>query len=198
MAAHPDKGGDPEQFRQLKDAYAQLSDPTERLIYDEKLERMHGSSGGETAAGVAGAGPAGQAWCRRAGGVTAVVHGQTQGAPPQDPGVPQAAAACPAAAVGVGGRGGSELSGLQQATAAIQQLLAASASAAQLAQAHLRRAEAHRAAGQLHHALFDAEEALLLQPHLPQAAALLAALLQGRAGQPAPAAAAEDSDDELM
>ncbi|EFN53776.1 hypothetical protein CHLNCDRAFT_15844, partial [Chlorella variabilis] len=33
VAAHPDKGGDPEQFRQLKDAYAQLSDPTERLIY---------------------------------------------------------------------------------------------------------------------------------------------------------------------
>ncbi|XP_077247012.1 uncharacterized protein LOC143886780 isoform X2 [Tasmannia lanceolata] len=36
---HPDKGGDPEQFKKLHEAYEVLNDPDQRKIYDQKEER---------------------------------------------------------------------------------------------------------------------------------------------------------------
>ena len=35
MQYHPDKGGDPEQFKQINEAYSNLSDPQKRTMYDQ-------------------------------------------------------------------------------------------------------------------------------------------------------------------
>uniref|UniRef100_A0A3Q7GN62 J domain-containing protein n=1 Tax=Solanum lycopersicum TaxID=4081 RepID=A0A3Q7GN62_SOLLC len=48
---HPDKGGDPEKFKELAQAYEVLSDPEKRELYDQYgedalKERMGGGSGG--------------------------------------------------------------------------------------------------------------------------------------------------------
>lgn len=171
VAAHPDKGGARERFERLQSAYAVLSDRAERIIYDEKLNRglaagQDGSSCAEVVQTAAGAQVQ-----RAATGVTAVVHGQTQGAaqrpvqPLQPPRCRQQATPCD--------------SQLAAATATIQALLAlgtsqpGSTAALSLGEAYASRAQLRRAAGQLHHAMFDAEEALRLHPGLDAAAALL-------------------------
>lgn len=180
VAAHPDKGGDPDSFRALQAAYAVLSDTSERLIYDEQLDRRLGGLDGSS---VAGSGSKGAA------GVTAVVHGQTEGhrlsrlQPP-----------CTAHEAGRGNQGAHCGAEVQAATAAIQALQGGSGSCADLAAAHLQRARLHRAAGQLHHALFDAEEALRLQPEEEQAAALAAELAAAAAGGGQPRAGAAEPD----
>lgn len=176
-AAHPDKGGDRAAFDRVQAAHAVLSDPTERLIYDEQLQRRLARSGvwHEAAAG-SSSGDGGGRICRSGRGVTVVVHGQTQGSPrPQQPCQAQHASCA-------GQRTGCASEELQAVTAEIRRLQRsgsggkANAAAADLAAAFLRRAELHRAAGQVHHALFDAEEALRLQPGSRQAAALVADL----------------------
>lgn len=48
--AHPDKGGDPEEFKEIQKAYSTLSDPEKRAAYDK-----HGEEGAESA----GDGPSG-------------------------------------------------------------------------------------------------------------------------------------------
>ncbi|KAK9926503.1 hypothetical protein M0R45_023731 [Rubus argutus] len=42
MKHHPDKGGDPEKFIELINAYEVLSDPVKRAIYDKSSEDRHG------------------------------------------------------------------------------------------------------------------------------------------------------------
>ena len=196
VTAHPDKGGQPERFQQLQAAFAVLSDPAERRIYDEKLERVHGGSNGSSAAT---ASADSSCSCSRGGGVTAVVHGQTQGGGQQPPGPDeQPAGACPAA------RSGSALEEASADIRALQQAAGASsgsscssggpAASGRLAEAYLRRAGLRREAGQLHHALFDAEEALRLQPDLEKAAELVAALQA--ALQLPQAAAAQGEEDQ--
>ena len=190
VAAHPDKGGDRDRFEQLQAAYAVLSDPTERIIYDEQLQRAEGGGGG--AAGAAAAPAAGMpstAEVQRGGGATAVVHGQMQGSERQ-PLRPRC-------------RAPAQSGELATATAAINALRGndGRGDAAALAAAHLARARFHHAAGQVHHALFDAEEAARLDPALQEAAALLGVLRR----EAAAAAAADelrcsgssDSDDDV-
>lgn len=38
-SAHPDKGGNPADFRRIEEARAVLSDPTRRAVYDAALDR---------------------------------------------------------------------------------------------------------------------------------------------------------------
>lgn len=200
-AAHPDKGGDRAAFDRVQAAHAVLSDPTERLIYDEQLERRLtgssssssgvdlGSGGSSSASGGDGSGRTLQS----RGGVTAVVHGQTQGSHShaQHPRAVQASCA--------GQGAGCASAELQVTTAAIQALQGGSGggadAAAGLAAAYLRRAELHKVAGQLHHALFDAEESLRLQPGSAQAAALVGQLAAAAEELAACGGAAEESAD---
>merc|ERR550532_571937 len=45
---HPDKGGDPEKFKEITRAYEVLSDPEKRRIYDERGEEgLEGGGGGD-------------------------------------------------------------------------------------------------------------------------------------------------------
>lgn len=48
---HPDKGGDPDVFKQISTAYEVLSDPEKRKVYD-----VYGKEGLEDGPGGAGAG----------------------------------------------------------------------------------------------------------------------------------------------
>ncbi len=179
-AAHPDKGGDRAAFDRVQAAHAVLSDPTERLIYDEQLQRRLARSGGWHEAVASGSGGDGRGRsCSSRRGVTVVVHGQTQGSPCEQQ---------QRAVFKEGQRAGCQNTDLLAATAEIRRLqgggggggssagASAAAAAIDLAAAHLRRAELHKAAGQLHHALFDAEEALRLEPGSSRAAALIAEL----------------------
>lgn len=194
VTAHPDKGGAPERFQQLQAAYALLSDPTERLIYDEKMERLHGFSNSSSAGNATGSGGQGCS-LQRTGGVTALVHGQTQGSRQQPPEAQQAMV--PA---------GSSRE-LQEASAEIWSLQQAISSSggtpdySELAEAHLQRAVLYQAAGQLHHALFDAEEALALTPDNTQcgrkAAALVSALQQALQPEPGPTELAVEDSEHL-
>lgn len=171
VTVHPDKGGDPAAFQALQAAFSVLSDREQRLVYNERLER-EGTSGSSRSSGADGTGG------RMA---AAVVHGQTQGSLQQDVQQP-CAAPQRAACAGQPARGSTEM---QDATAAIRGLQASGSGASQLAAAHLRRAQLHQAAGALHHALFDAEEALRVQPKSDEAAELVAELLAAAEAQPA-------------
>lgn len=192
VTAHPDKGGNPETFHRLKAAFEVLSDPAERLIYDERLEWELGLDGGSSGGIIGSAHPS--ASCRRHGGVTVVVHGQTQGERPQQPSAAQHAA-CK-------GQGPGCSSELRHATEAILALQAGgdAAGAPALAAAHVARARLHAAAGQLHHALFDAEEALRLEPGSAEALVLAEELGAAAAGagvaDGARQAAGSSSDDD--
>ena len=46
MTHHPDKGGDPEKFKEISKAYEVLSDPEKKQIYDEYGEEGLESGGG--------------------------------------------------------------------------------------------------------------------------------------------------------
>ena len=146
-----------------------------------------------------------------------MVHGQTQGSGQQQKcrsgDLSGTATSWPAASGSP-----STDSELQQASAKIQRLKASSSGggssgggssggggqptasgSCQLAEAYLRRARVHQAAGQLHHALFDTEEALALNPSSAEAAAFAAALRQALNAQHDAAGSQpgqEDSDED--
>lgn len=51
-SAHPDKGGDPEKFKEISAAYEVLSDPEKRKIYDKfGLEGLQQGAGGSHSGG---------------------------------------------------------------------------------------------------------------------------------------------------
>ena len=53
MTHHPDKGGDPEKFKEISKAYEVLSDPEKKQLYDEYGEEgLEGGGGGGGAAGM--------------------------------------------------------------------------------------------------------------------------------------------------
>ena len=52
MTHHPDKGGDPEKFKEISKAYETLSDPEKKQLYDEYGEE--GLEGGRAGGGAAG------------------------------------------------------------------------------------------------------------------------------------------------
>ena len=53
MQHHPDKGGDPEKFKEISKAYEVLSDPEKKQIYDEYGEEgLEGGGGGGGAQGM--------------------------------------------------------------------------------------------------------------------------------------------------
>lgn len=184
MAAHPDKGGCPERFRALQQAYVVLSDPAQRAAYDEKL----GLAVEVSAAGIAGTAAAaagGGRVVRSGGGVTVVVHGQTGPSRPPGEASAGAAAAAGAAAGAASGDGKQETAGISSSIdALLQQLrgeggaIAAQRAALQheLAELYVQRAAAHQRRGRLHHALFDAQEAASLCPSYEAAAQLVAEL----------------------
>lgn len=55
LAHHPDKGGDPEKFKKMQEAYSVLSDPEARSHYDS-TGQMPGSSSGSSGGGGGGGG----------------------------------------------------------------------------------------------------------------------------------------------
>lgn len=191
VTAHPDKGGCAEEFQRLKAAFARLSDPAQRLIYDEWLGVDRCSSAGGTSTDQQ-AQPSGKSTCWSRG-VTVVVHGQTQGRPSVEP---QTRSACPNAACPA--KCGSNVE-LQQATANLQHLSAAGGTGACLASAHVVRARLRCAAEQPHHALFDAEEALRQDPGNQEAAQLVRFLHERMQRSERLHAADEplDEDDEM-
>lgn len=174
VTMHPDKGGCPERFFALQQAYSLLSDPAQRAAYDDRLA---GASGGHPAAAF----PAGAKVVRSRNGVTAVVHGQTGPSTQQQQEQQEQAGGrqCCAAAAGAAEvtarinallqqqqqqqRGGSMQAGCG-VPAAAPQLPPQHGIAEALAELYLERARVHLSHGRLHHAHFDAQEAAGLCP----------------------------------
>lgn len=163
VTAHPDKGGDPEQFAAIQRAYGVLSNQDERLIYDEQLERRRGATATSSSSQAAFRSSIGGN-IQTHGVVTVVIHGQTQ-TTPQRPHIPAdiAAAGQPA-----GDASSSELRDISDRIRGAMQECSRSggdqSSLRNLAELHLQRAEVHVAAGRLHHAAFDAQEAARICP----------------------------------
>lgn len=51
---HPDKGGDPEEFKEIAEAYDTLKDPKKREIYDKYGEKAIKEGAGESGGGMGG------------------------------------------------------------------------------------------------------------------------------------------------
>jgi len=62
LVHHPDKGGDPEKFKEIKEAYEMLSDPVKRANYDDKLLREQRAATHTSASGGGGGGQAKKAF----------------------------------------------------------------------------------------------------------------------------------------
>ena len=54
LATHPNKGGDPEEFKKANEANEVLSHPDQRAAYDEKYDEHHHSLGAEAGGGGGG------------------------------------------------------------------------------------------------------------------------------------------------
>lgn len=209
VRAHPDKGGCPSAFRRLQAAWATLSDPAERLLYDEKLAGL--SSGAGSSSSSIGQAPR---VLRPQPGICAIVHGQTRPAEPpqqqfkrQGDSVTSSSAAAelvadPLAAVS------AELARLQRqrdvpcSIGSRGRSWPAEDLSTQLAALYLRRAQLQQEHGRLHHALFDCGEALTANPGCTLAATLAEELLQAVKGKGAERVAkgssssSSESDDE--
>lgn len=172
VTAHPDKGGSAAGFQQLQHAYAVLSDPAERAIYDESLARRGGTSGQPQPQP-----PPGARVLRPAPGVTAWVHGQSE--------LPAGEAAS----------GGAERGSSCGTGAALPP--SDSQAAERLAAGHLQAAQACQSEGRLHHATFHAQEAAALRPGWAEAGALLVELERAAGGSQGAASSGASDDSGL-
>ncbi|KAH7620422.1 hypothetical protein Ndes2526B_g04338 [Nannochloris sp. 'desiccata'] len=196
VTAHPDKGGSAEGFAAIQKAYATLSDPAERAIYNEQLERKNRSNIRSSAASISNHMQV-NASCTNVttnkNGVTAYVHGQTN-FPPEwpdhhRPGGSAVFAGQPMpSSTSVSSKGtslstisekilllkrkgnGSGVSGKGKTSLAPEELQERKKGLAEL---YTHRAALHFAAGRTHHATFDAEEALRICPECSDAVELL-------------------------
>ena len=166
VQAHPDKGGNPDRFAAIQRAYAVLADPAERTFYDEQLERKR-SNNFTSSTNTQRATNNGQAWQRNQTGVVAFVHGQIN-TPPQ---LRPTTTIANSTAAGQSLQPSTAAEMIHQITKEIQkckQEYGRSGEAAgleRMAVLHLERAAVHKAAGRIHHAAFDAEEAKRMCPY---------------------------------
>lgn len=165
IASHPDKGGDPECFHALQQAFSVLSDPNQRAIYDKQLFKTNDACSSL------------QEFCtknnskavRSSNGVTVVVHGQT---PPTQQASQHESI--------------HHLTYLNEdiacVTSEISKLLKECNGCAwdkqqhsmhKLAKLYVQRAKLHQIGGRMHHALFDAEEAVRLNSDWMEASNLV-------------------------
>jgi curved DNA-binding protein CbpA len=182
VTAHPDKGGSPDTFFLIQNAYTVLSDPASRAAYDDQL-RIHTKKHNINipSSSVSSYYQGGQQGARivrhTAAGVTVIEHGQTNNGVPSQPGF------------GPGGRrvfqniykeddnnggNGNNSNAMLLATDRIRDLIsklsnsinksndASSSSNSQLAGAYIERAMLCIKVHRYHHALFDVQEALRL------------------------------------
>lgn len=176
--AHPDKGGDPERFSLIQHAYEILSDPSERAIYDER-HNPHDSQFQPTWYGQSepttsyDRRPKERSFERSVvfssdGRTKSVVHGQQWVRPSVQPSHGNNAFA-------VGQREDTEdLSCIiRDARQRCRHNGRGRAVGREVAELHLQRAKAHQKAGRMHHARFDAMEALRMEPEYEEATDLL-------------------------
>jgi curved DNA-binding protein CbpA len=193
VTAHPDKGGSAEGFAAIQKAYATLSDPAERAVYDEHLERKNKSrnSAAPTSSHMPVNPPYTNGASHNNNGVIAYVHGQTNFPPewPEDhrPGGSAVFAGQPLPSstrassndtsvnsisekILLRKREGNGSGVLGKTSAAEEDLRKRKKDLAEL---YTHRAALHFAAGRAHHATFDAEEALRVCPEYTGALELL-------------------------
>ena len=188
VSAHPDKGGSAEGFAAIQKAYATLSDPAERAIYDEQLNRKNKSTA--TAAPIASHkhGTTSQSVTTTKNGVTAYVHGQTN-FPPQRPdsdrpvggaaifaGQPINVESTKTSISSISERIrllkiNKVVSSSENGESSVLELQQQKKKS--LAALYAQRAALHVAAGRAHHATFDIEEALRIWPECSEATDLL-------------------------
>jgi len=165
LSEHPDKGGDAVRFELIQKAYNFLSDPLERAIFDEHLERRaaqrcaHGNTRGTKTY------HAEECSMSTAEGVTAFVHGQTR--------VPRPSSRHPQPCCPGSSQVEAASSRIRKLVKQIETEEDDSQTRATLAEAYVARGRVHVADGRPHHAAFDAEEALRLIPGNVEAEALL-------------------------
>ena len=169
--AHPDKGGDPERFALVQKAYQILSDPTERTIYDERRllkcdSKENGSKRNTDYNDIDGRYRHMQgSYVTVTNGVRAVVHGQHKVTPSDTSSWKRNVSSI-----------GQDIE-TEDITTRIRQnkhqyssgYLSSEEGCRILAELHLQRSQIHLQNGRLHHALFDAAEAVRLNPDWKEA-----------------------------
>jgi len=193
VTAHPDKGGSADGFAAIQKAYATLSDPAERAIYDEQSERKNKN---RTRATPTSSHMHVNASCMNVtnnNGVTAFVHGQTNFLPelPEDhrPSGSAVFAGQPMPSSTIESSTGTSVSSISERILQLKRkgngcgvsgkdtTLAAPTELQErkknLAELYTHRAALHFAVGRVHHATFDVEESLRLYPECSAAVELL-------------------------
>lgn len=164
VSSHPDKGGSAEKFAAIQKAYAVLSNPRERTIYDEK----NGYGEGSDTAITNRKHPTVQT---TSNGVTAYVHGQETGVATAPCATTQVVAEATALS-----RDDDALKSIGKEISTLTKRYNESKDAELLkvlAERHVQRGRVHAAAHRHRHAEFDGREALRLWPECASATALL-------------------------
>jgi curved DNA-binding protein CbpA len=199
VTAHPDKGGSSERFAAIQKAYAILSDPTKRAMYDEQAERKNLN---KTNSSRSNDTPSHSSVTTNSNGVTAFVHGQTNFPPERQDhlrfaggatfaGQPVPSSTNTAASPKTSSNSVISISEKILLLKKISRPVSISSTKRKLpapspeeiqqrkrslAELYTQRAALHFAAGREHHATFDAEEALRIWPGYSQAVELLGKL----------------------
>jgi curved DNA-binding protein CbpA len=170
MVEHPDKGGDAERFAAVQKAYAVLTSEAERFSYDDKLVQQHNVSLKPS---------------------TAFVHGQTW-TPTSGQSWPETAFFADETNSDAFQESVKELTGkINILQASIQTELDDERSTKDeikmfaLADLYIQRANKYMAMDRLHHAEFDAREALALRQGCERAIAVLDDISKCRQEEPA-------------